>query len=150
MCEACFSQNAVTLLWNAFYFVNKWIPFIEWMFVYVSKCLMLPNSVYFHIHSPQRLQHWQPCLPKPSPCPFPPSCLWIEVYPSIPPPLPQTHSERIMVDVTKWPLFSLMGPQELSAIRKACVFGTSANEAIYITNDDEVRGQREKRVMVVC
>lgn len=46
-----------------------------------------------------------------------------------------------MVDVTKWPIFSLMGPQELSAIRKACVFGTSANEAIYITNDDEVRGQ---------
>ncbi|CAN9497541.1 unnamed protein product [Ophioblennius macclurei] len=43
-----------------------------------------------------------------------------------------------MVDVTKWPLFSLMGPQELCAIRKACVFGTSANEAIYITADDEV------------
>lgn len=47
-----------------------------------------------------------------------------------------------MVDVTKWPLFSLMSSQELAAIRKACVFGTSANEAIYITNDDEVRGQR--------
>ncbi|XP_020504022.1 RCC1 and BTB domain-containing protein 1 [Labrus bergylta] len=43
-----------------------------------------------------------------------------------------------MVDVTKWPIFSLMGPQELSNIRKACVFGTSANEAIYINNDDEV------------
>uniref|UniRef100_A0A665UZ49 BTB domain-containing protein n=1 Tax=Echeneis naucrates TaxID=173247 RepID=A0A665UZ49_ECHNA len=43
-----------------------------------------------------------------------------------------------MVDVTKWPIFSLMGPQELSVIKKACVFGTSANEAIYITNDDEV------------
>lgn len=43
-----------------------------------------------------------------------------------------------MVDVTKWPIFSLMGPQELSNIRKACVFGSSANEAIYITNDDEV------------
>lgn len=46
-----------------------------------------------------------------------------------------------MVDVTKWPLFSLMSPQELSRIRKAFVFGMSANEAIYITNDDEVRGQ---------
>lgn len=45
-----------------------------------------------------------------------------------------------MVDLTKWPLFSLMSPQELSTIRKACVFGTSANEAIYITGDDEVRG----------
>ncbi|XP_013130754.1 RCC1 and BTB domain-containing protein 1 isoform X1 [Oreochromis niloticus] len=43
-----------------------------------------------------------------------------------------------MVDVTKWPIFSLMGPQELASIRKACVFGSSANEAIYITNDDEV------------
>lgn len=45
-----------------------------------------------------------------------------------------------MVDVTKWPLFSLMSPQELSSIRKAFVFGMSANEAIYVTNDDEVRG----------
>uniref|UniRef100_A0A667YXT2 Regulator of chromosome condensation (RCC1) and BTB (POZ) domain containing protein 1 n=1 Tax=Myripristis murdjan TaxID=586833 RepID=A0A667YXT2_9TELE len=43
-----------------------------------------------------------------------------------------------MVDVSKWPLFSLMGPQELSSIRRACVFGTSANEVIYITSDDEV------------
>lgn len=49
-----------------------------------------------------------------------------------------------MADVTKWPLFSLMGPQELSAIRKACVFGMSANEAIYITSDDEVSGRREQ------
>lgn len=55
-----------------------------------------------------------------------------------------------MVDVTKWPIFSLMGPQELASIQKACVFGSSANEAIYITNDDEVRGQRENRVVVVC
>ncbi|XP_014916266.1 RCC1 and BTB domain-containing protein 1-like [Poecilia latipinna] len=43
-----------------------------------------------------------------------------------------------MVDVTKWPIFSLMAPEELPSIRKACVFGSSANEAIYITNDDEV------------
>ncbi|XP_056145392.1 RCC1 and BTB domain-containing protein 1-like isoform X2 [Lampris incognitus] len=43
-----------------------------------------------------------------------------------------------MADVTKWPLFSLMSPQELSSIRKACVFGTSASEVIYITSDDEV------------
>lgn len=47
-----------------------------------------------------------------------------------------------MVDITKWPLFSLMSPQELSTMRKVCVFGMSANEAIYFTNDDEVRGQR--------
>lgn len=43
-----------------------------------------------------------------------------------------------MVDVTKWPIFSLMGPRELSLIRQACVFGTSANEAIYVASDDEV------------
>ncbi|XP_057708198.1 RCC1 and BTB domain-containing protein 1 [Corythoichthys intestinalis] len=43
-----------------------------------------------------------------------------------------------MVDVTKWPLFSLMAPQELACIWKACVFGAAANEAIYITSDDEV------------
>lgn len=49
-----------------------------------------------------------------------------------------------MVDVTKWPIFSLMGLEELSMIRKACVFGSSANEAIYITHDDEVRGQRSE------
>ncbi|XP_061649320.1 RCC1 and BTB domain-containing protein 1 isoform X4 [Phyllopteryx taeniolatus] len=42
-----------------------------------------------------------------------------------------------MVDVAKWPLFSLMAPQELACIWKACVFGASANEAIFITSDDE-------------
>ena len=42
-----------------------------------------------------------------------------------------------------------MGPQELSAIRKACVFGMSANEAIYITNDDEVRGPRENLMVEI-
>lgn len=57
------------------------------------------------------------------------------------------RSECIMVDVTKWPLFSMMSPQELSTIRKACVFGMSANEAIYITNDDEVRGLRIKQLL---
>lgn len=43
-----------------------------------------------------------------------------------------------MVDVAKWPLFSLMAPQELACIWKACVFGAAANEAIFITSDDEV------------
>uniref|UniRef100_A0AAZ3NND1 BTB domain-containing protein n=1 Tax=Oncorhynchus tshawytscha TaxID=74940 RepID=A0AAZ3NND1_ONCTS len=43
-----------------------------------------------------------------------------------------------MVDVEKWPLFTLLGAQVVSRIRQACVFGTSANEAIYITQDDEV------------
>ncbi|XP_077584598.1 RCC1 and BTB domain-containing protein 1-like isoform X1 [Stigmatopora nigra] len=43
-----------------------------------------------------------------------------------------------MVDVSKWPLFSLMPPQDLACIWKACVFGASANEAIYINRDHEV------------
>lgn len=59
---------------------------------------------------------------------------------SFAPSFTQTCTVAIMVDLTKWPLFSLMSPQELSTIRKAYVFGTSANEAIYITSDDEVRG----------
>lgn len=46
---------------------------------------------------------------------------------------------RVMVDVGKWPIFTLLSPQEIATIRKACVFGTSANEAIYITHNDEVR-----------
>ncbi|XP_028278663.1 RCC1 and BTB domain-containing protein 1 isoform X3 [Parambassis ranga] len=44
----------------------------------------------------------------------------------------------VMVDVSKWPLFSLLSTEELATIRQACVFGTSANEAIYITHANEV------------
>lgn len=43
-----------------------------------------------------------------------------------------------MVDVGKWPIFTLLSPQEIACIRKACVFGTSANEALYVTDSDEV------------
>uniref|UniRef100_A0A452UWJ6 RCC1 and BTB domain containing protein 1 n=1 Tax=Ursus maritimus TaxID=29073 RepID=A0A452UWJ6_URSMA len=43
-----------------------------------------------------------------------------------------------MVDVGKWPIFTLLSPQEIASIRKACVFGTSANEALYVTDNDEV------------
>lgn len=43
-----------------------------------------------------------------------------------------------MVDVSKWPLFSLLSSEEVAKIRQACVFGMSANEAIYITHDNEV------------
>ncbi|XP_050008212.1 RCC1 and BTB domain-containing protein 1 isoform X3 [Alexandromys fortis] len=43
-----------------------------------------------------------------------------------------------MVDVGKWPIFTLLSPQETASIRKACVFGGSANEAIYVTDKDEV------------
>ncbi|MEQ2206123.1 hypothetical protein XENOCAPTIV_023572 [Xenoophorus captivus] len=43
-----------------------------------------------------------------------------------------------MVDVTKWPLFSLLSSEERAAVRQACVYGTSANEVIYTTHGNEV------------
>uniref|UniRef100_A0A8C1TA15 Regulator of chromosome condensation (RCC1) and BTB (POZ) domain containing protein 2 n=1 Tax=Cyprinus carpio TaxID=7962 RepID=A0A8C1TA15_CYPCA len=43
-----------------------------------------------------------------------------------------------MLDVGKWPVFALLPPEELRLIRQACVFGSAANEAIYITVNDEV------------
>uniref|UniRef100_A0A7N6A510 BTB domain-containing protein n=1 Tax=Anabas testudineus TaxID=64144 RepID=A0A7N6A510_ANATE len=43
-----------------------------------------------------------------------------------------------MVDVSKWPLFSLLSIEELATVRQACIFGTSANEAIYITHENEL------------
>ncbi|XP_060743908.1 RCC1 and BTB domain-containing protein 2 isoform X1 [Tachysurus vachellii] len=43
-----------------------------------------------------------------------------------------------MLDVGKWPVFALLPPEELRLIRQACVFGSAANEAIYVTVNDEV------------
>ncbi|XP_010884619.1 RCC1 and BTB domain-containing protein 1 isoform X2 [Esox lucius] len=64
-------------------------------------------------------------IPTLGPCPTPPPRRARLRYPA-------------MVDVGKWPLFTLLGASEVASIRQACVFGTSANEAIYITHDDEV------------
>uniref|UniRef100_A0A8D3DKR5 BTB domain-containing protein n=1 Tax=Scophthalmus maximus TaxID=52904 RepID=A0A8D3DKR5_SCOMX len=52
--------------------------------------------------------------------------------------LSASHLNDTMVGVSKWPLFSLLSPEELATIRQACVFGTSANEAIYVTHANEV------------
>uniref|UniRef100_A0A8C4MHU4 Uncharacterized protein n=1 Tax=Equus asinus asinus TaxID=83772 RepID=A0A8C4MHU4_EQUAS len=53
--------------------------------------------------------------------------------------LPRFHARsRVLVDVGKWPIFTPLSPQEIAAIGKACVFGTSANEALYVTDNDEV------------
>ncbi|KAL0972652.1 hypothetical protein UPYG_G00192440 [Umbra pygmaea] len=46
--------------------------------------------------------------------------------------------ENSMLDVGKWPVFALLSPEELRLIRKACVFGSAANEALYVTLNDEV------------
>ncbi|XP_037552367.1 RCC1 and BTB domain-containing protein 1 isoform X2 [Nematolebias whitei] len=43
-----------------------------------------------------------------------------------------------MVDVSKWPLFTVLSSEERAAVRQACVFGTSANEAIYVTRANEM------------
>uniref|UniRef100_A0A9J7ZYU3 RCC1 and BTB domain containing protein 2 n=2 Tax=Cyprinus carpio carpio TaxID=630221 RepID=A0A9J7ZYU3_CYPCA len=43
-----------------------------------------------------------------------------------------------MLDVGKWPVFALLPPEDLQLIRQACVFGSAANEAIYVTVNDEV------------
>ncbi|XP_047433036.1 RCC1 and BTB domain-containing protein 1 isoform X2 [Mugil cephalus] len=58
-----------------------------------------------------------------------------------PPPHPHRPSPSVagaVMDVGKWPLFSLLSAEELADIRQACVFGTSANEAIYVTHGNEV------------
>ena len=47
--------------------------------------------------------------------------------------------EMIMsLDVDKWPIFSLLDAEFLSSVQIACVFGSSGNEALIITNEDEV------------
>ena len=43
-----------------------------------------------------------------------------------------------MLDVTKWPIFSLLPQNEVEKITKICVYGSSGNEAIYITESDDV------------
>ena len=42
------------------------------------------------------------------------------------------------LDLDKWPIFSLLEPEFLAKVRLACVFGSSGNEAILITRDDDV------------
>ncbi|XP_077172731.1 RCC1 and BTB domain-containing protein 2 [Paroedura picta] len=43
-----------------------------------------------------------------------------------------------MLDVGKWPVFALHSQEELKLIRQACVFGSAGNEALYITENEEV------------
>ncbi|KAM9783952.1 RCC1 and BTB domain-containing protein 1-like isoform 2-T2 [Syngnathus typhle] len=43
-----------------------------------------------------------------------------------------------MLNFSKWPLLLLLSTEELATIQQVCVFGESANEAIYITNDNKV------------
>lgn len=43
-----------------------------------------------------------------------------------------------MLDVGKWPIFSLCSPEEIKLIRQACVFGSAGNEVLYATENNEV------------
>lgn len=110
------------------------------------------SSVFFFSVSVSR-DDSAPCSPPPPASSSPPSPRVLP-SPRHPPPVPPTSPppaltpparrgrlsfSGAMVDVSKWPLFSLLSTEELATIRQACVFGTSANEAIYITHSNEVR-----------
>ena len=42
------------------------------------------------------------------------------------------------MDLSRWPLLSLLEPSFLSSVRLACVFGNLGNEALLVTEADEV------------
>lgn len=98
-----------------------------------TSCLLLPLSV--------SRDDSAPCSPPPPPrvlpSPFPPSSPLSALTAS--PQDGRLSFAGAMVDVSKWPLFSLLSTEELATVRQACVFGNSANEAIYITHANEVR-----------
>ncbi|XP_017205802.1 RCC1 and BTB domain-containing protein 2 isoform X2 [Oryctolagus cuniculus] len=53
-------------------------------------------------------------------------------------PVQATLSSLKMLDVGKWPIFSLCSEEELQLIRQACVFGNAGNEVLYSTVNDEI------------
>nr|KAF6428368.1 RCC1 and BTB domain containing protein 2 [Rousettus aegyptiacus] len=53
-------------------------------------------------------------------------------------PVQATVSSLKMLDVGKWPIFSLCSEEELQLIRQACVFGSAGNEVLYSTVNDEI------------
>ncbi|XP_013204737.1 RCC1 and BTB domain-containing protein 2 [Microtus ochrogaster] len=53
-------------------------------------------------------------------------------------PVQATLSSLKMLDVGKWPIFSLCSEEELQLIRQACVFGSAGNEVLYTTVNDEI------------
>ena len=58
----------------------------------------------------------------------------MSIGPRLPPPFPSWH----LTDLSRWPLFSVLPSEIISTIKKICVFGSAGNEAIYITDTDEV------------
>ena len=47
-------------------------------------------------------------------------------------------SSQHCTDLSRWPLFSVLTADIILTIKKICVFGSSGNEAIYITESDDV------------
>ena len=45
---------------------------------------------------------------------------------------------RMSFDISRWPIFSLLDLELVTNITQAWVFGSSGNEAIFITKDDDV------------
>ena len=54
-------------------------------------------------------------------------------------PMASASSSR-KIDLHKWSIFSLLEPSFVASIKMACVFGNLGNEALVITEDDEVYG----------
>lgn len=44
----------------------------------------------------------------------------------------------VMTDLEKWLIFSNLDRAFMSTLRLACVFGSSGNEALVVTHDDDV------------
>ncbi|CAG5128531.1 unnamed protein product [Candidula unifasciata] len=51
---------------------------------------------------------------------------------------PELLPSRHVSDLSRWPIFSILDTELLSKVKKICVFGSSGNEAIFITDTDDV------------
>ena len=51
---------------------------------------------------------------------------------------PQLVQSRPVTDLSRWPIFSILDAELLSSVKKICVFGSSGNEAVFVTKEDDV------------
>lgn len=51
---------------------------------------------------------------------------------------PELPPSRHVTDLSRWPIFSVLETELLATVKKLCVFGSSGNEAIFITDTDDV------------
>ena len=50
----------------------------------------------------------------------------------------EVFPSRHLTDLSRWPLFSVLPADMVATIKKLCVFGSAGNEAIFITESDDV------------